>query len=458
MTIDRQRRQWLKAGAASLALAPLAGWRRLAAAELEGPYKALVVVLLEGGADVFNMIAPTQRDAHADYRRARDVIALPRDSLLPFTHANRNGLNPLDWGMRDTMDGMHRLFESGKLAIVANVGTLVRPVTAEEAANGAPVPFELFAHNTQRAQWMFGDATGSQRQGWSARVGDRFYASGNPYFNVNVADTGSILQTGGAAEAIHFDEAAISPDTMTYYGFGPESGGGELGTVYQRLYDLKQSSGNRLMAALARQRMTELLRPDALEGLFDTVRQFDGFGDGVHETGKPLGRQLELVAQILSVHDAFRDRYGANRQIFFVNHHGWDTHDSDNAHQVEYLSQSLEAFQQAVASMGMENQVTTLTISDFGRSLTANNAGTDHGWGSHAFVMGGAVRGGDIYGRMPELRPDSPDAWSDRIVPTLAVEQYLATVIRWFGAAEADIDQIFPNLSAFADRDLGFMA
>ncbi|HGG59245.1 MAG TPA: hypothetical protein ENK26_04920, partial [Gammaproteobacteria bacterium] len=160
-------------------------WRRLAAAGLGGPYKALVVVLLEGGADVFNMIAPTQRDAHADYRRARDVIALPRDSLLPFDHANRNGLNPLDWGMRDTMGGMHWLFESGKLAIVANVGTLVRPVTPEEAANGAPVPFELFAHNTQRAQWMFGDATGSQRQGWGARVGDRFYASGNPYFNVN---------------------------------------------------------------------------------------------------------------------------------------------------------------------------------------------------------------------------------------------------------------------------------
>ena len=458
---DYSRRQFLGLSLAAAALTPLSGLARQLEAKAptpDAPYKALVVVLLEGGADVFNMIAPTEADRYADYQATRQNIALPRNSLLPFSHSNSNGLNPDSYGMRDNMGAMHRLFEEGKLAIIANTGTLLQPVTRSDVENGAPVPFELFAHNTQRSQWMLGSATGAEHQGWGARIGDRLYAEGNPWFNVNVSDSNNLLQTGGAADAIHFDEAYVSPNTMTRYGFGPESGGGELGRVYQTLYKQQQESSHLLMATFARKRMEELLHPDRLEGLFDNVLEFTGFSDGVHETGKPLGRQLELVAQILSVRQEFQDRFQTNRQIFFVNQHGWDTHDSDNAHQVGYLSESLGAFQNALAEMGIEDQVTTLTLSDFGRSLTSNSAGTDHGWGSHAFVMGGAVNGGDIYGRMPQMRNDSPDAWSDRMIPTTAVETYLASVARWFGLSDAELDSVFPNLSSFPDRNLGFMA
>ncbi len=427
---------------------------RVEAAEPGNEYKALVCILLEGGADVFNMIVPTQPDIHRDYRAAREGIAIDLSQLLPFTHTNTNGLNPLHYGMRREMKAMHTLFEQGKLSLVANVGPLATPVTAEDVENGAPLPPQLFAHNTQRALWMMGNGRQTEKNGWAARVADLFHHVPTPYFNVTVAGN-NIMQSGGKAEPIPFSEAEVSPDTMTYYGFGPEAGGGELGAIYQAIYEQRKDAENRLLSTFARRRLDELERQEILQGLFDDAETFDGFSSGVHETGKPLGRQLELVAKILSVRDNFPGQ--PRRQIFFVNHHGWDTHDSDNGHQSSYLSESLGAFQAALEKLGLENQVTTFTISDFGRSLTTNGAGTDHGWGGHAFVMGGAVNGGDIFGRMPALHRDSPDAWSNRMVPTTAMEEYLATVVRWFGATEEELDVIFPNLGSFTTRNLGFL-
>jgi len=442
------RRSFIKTTALGASLLPFVGLAEmLEAAEINGDYKAIVVVLLEGGADAFNMIAPNG-DAYDAYVEARGGIALPKDGLLDIG----NG-----WGMRENMEAMQQLYANKKLAIVANVGTLVEPVTAAEVATGSKsVPFELFAHNTQRDQWMFGDATGKSHSGWAARAADTFYAEGNPYFNINAADVNNNLQYGGKAEALHFDDASVSPDTMKRYGFGPKSGGGELGKVYYDLYAQQQNSSNKLMQALAKKRMAKMNLPDDLAGVFDDVDTAIGeFDTGVHEVGKPLGAQLEVVAKILSVskNGGFK---GKKRQIFFVNQHGWDTHDSDNEHQVGYLSQSLGAFQQELDRMGMGSQVTTMTISDFGRSLTSNNAGTDHGWGSHAFVMGGAVTGGSIYGTMPTLSKDSTDFWSDRMVPSTAMESYLATVVKWFGTRDSELNKIFPNLKKFS-KDLRFM-
>ena len=442
-----QRREFIKTTALGASLFPFLGLSTLLeAAEVEGEYKAIVVVLLEGGADVFNMIAPND-EAYNDYANARGGLALPKESLLDIGDG---------YGMRENMTVMQRLYLDEKLAIVANVGTLIEPVTATEVEAGSKaIPFELFAHNTQRAQWMFGDATGASRDGWAARVADKFYTQPNPYFNINVADVNNNLQYGGKAETLHFDDAYISPNTMESYGFGPMSGGGELGSVYYELYQEEQKSTDKLMKIFAQKRVSEMDMPEKLEGLFDGVQEFGNFSTGVHEVGKSLGSQLELVAKILSVKDAFPG--GKKRQIFFVNHHGWDTHDSDNEHQVGYLSDSLGAFQDAMVSMGIENQVTTITISDFGRSLTSNNAGTDHGWGSHAFVMGGSVKGKKIYGEMPTLSQKSSDFWSGSLVPTTAMESYLATVIKWFGAYEGEVNTIFSNLENFTVKDMKFM-
>ncbi len=454
--VNDGRRDFLKlslAGISSLLGSGAAS--ALRAADTEGDYKAIVCILLEGGADVFNMVAPIEQDAWQKYREARPDIALERGSLLALNHQNGDGSNPLKYGMRENMGRMRELFNDKKLSIVANVGTLVRPLTKEELENGVDTPFELFAHNTQRAQWMYGDATGNSHTGWAARTADIFYPTPNPYFNVNVSDVGSLLQRGGRAEPIIFSEAYISPDTMRYYGFGPESGGSDFGNLYQDIYEAAQKSTNRLLSAFAKKRVRELERPNTLAALFDGVASFDGFGGGVHETGKPLGKQLELTAQILSIHKNFPGN--RKRQIFYVVHHGWDTHDSDNEQQAGYLSDSLGAFNDALEQMGLQNSVTTITLSDFGRSLTSNGSGTDHGWGSYAFVTGGAVKGGEIYGRIPSLQKNSPDAWDGRVIPTISMEEYLATVVKWFGASQSELNEIFPNLKSFTKQDLGFM-
>jgi len=419
----------------------------LEAADVEGDYKALVVILLEGGADVFNMVAPIQDDAYRDYQRVRQRLALSKEGLL--------GINDT-YGFRQNMGRMQQLFQDKKLALIANVGTLVQPTTKEAIEDGSAIlPLQLFAHNTQRDLWMLGSAAEALRNGWAARTGDAFYVTPNPYFNVTVAGN-NLMQLGGRAEAIAFDDAYISPDTMRYYGFGPEAGGSELGNAYQDIYETDANTTQKLMGAMVKKRLDKLHEQEILGGsLFQGVEDFDGFSTGVHEVGKPLGKQLEIVAKILSVRANFPG--SRKRQIFFVNHHGWDTHDSDNEHQVGYLSDSLGAFYDALEKMQITDQVTTLTISDFGRSLSPNGAGSDHGWGSHAFVMGGAVKGGVIYGTMPQLIPDSPDAWSDRMIPTTSMESYLSTIVKWFGATEEELDVIFPNRHAFMVTDMGFM-
>ena len=439
------RRDFLKFSAASASMLPLLSSSQIKAAQTSDDYKAIVVVYLKGGADVFNMVAPID-DAYQAYASARGGIGLPKEGLLPISN---------QYGMRQNMQAMQQLYAQQKLAIIANVGTLVKPVSAAQVEAGAPVPFELFAHNTQRLQWMFGDAQGGSKNGWAARLADNFYSTPNPYFNINVAGVKNFVQYGGKAEALKFADASISPDTMTYYGFGPKSGGGELGKVYQALYEDKQNNTHKLMAEFAKIRVNELNLPVKLNGLFEGVETFEGFSSGVHQAGRPLGSQLELAAKILSVKDNFPNK--TRRQIFFVDHHGWDTHDKDNEYHVGYLSESLGAFQKALQKLGLEEQVTTITVSEFGRSLTANNAGTDHGWGSHAFVMGGAVKGGNIFGNMPVLSKDSPDFWQERLVPSTAMETYLSTVVRWFGATEDELASIFPNLSAFSNQDMGFL-
>jgi len=456
MKTDKTRRDFLKQtliGTASISplLGLLGSIETLEAANIGNGYKAIVCVLLEGGADVCNMIAPIENSAYAKYRAVRKNIALAQESLLQITE---------HYGMRENMGAMSQLFQANKLAVVANVGTLVEPVTASEVKNGSKtVPFELFAHNTQRDQWMLGDATGNLHNGWAGRTANAMYsqgAIGALYANINASDVNTLMQNGGENEAVHLAEAEVEEDTMRSYGFGPESGGSDLGNVYQDMYESKMQTDKKLMAAFAKKHVSDLNRPIELANLFDGVNEDIEFELGEQEVGRPLGKQLETVAKILSVKDNFPG--APKRQIFFVNHHGWDTHDSDNEHQVGYLSESLGKFQEILDSMGISDEVTTLTVSDFGRSLSPNGAGTDHGWGTHAFVMGGAVKGGEIYGTMPRIEIDSPDAWDDRLVPTIAMESYLATVVKWFGATQSELDTIFPNRHAFAQKDMGFMS
>jgi len=455
----KTRRDFLKQSIGCLATATplmslLGSLDKLQAAQVDDQYKAIVCVLLEGGCDSFNMIVPFENSAYDDYKAIRGDLAVNKSDLLSFSHTNENSLNPISYSMRNNMSKMKELFDNKKLSIIANVGTLVKPVTKNEVIAGTNIPSQLFSHNTQRAQWMMGNSKDVETSGWAGRASDIFYPSANPYFNITV-DGNNIMQAGAQADPYFFKKASISPNSMEYYGFGPKSGGGDLGSVYQDIYEQHQNSNHKFLSVFTKQRVEKLNQQILLKNLFDSVESFNGFTNGVHETGTPLGKQLELVAQILSVKDNFPHQ--RKRQIFFVNHHGWDTHDADNTHQVQYLSDSLGAFNDAIEKIGIQNNVTTFTMSDFGRSLSPNGAGTDHGWGGHAFVMGGAVKGGDIFGEMPQIKKDSPDTWKDRVIPTTSVESYLATIVKWFGASSSELDEIFPNLQAFTQKDMGFM-
>jgi uncharacterized protein (DUF1501 family) len=421
------------------------------AATIGSEYKAIVCVLLEGGADSFNMVVPRSGQAYTEYSTIRENMALSNTSLLPLTPANYN--DGVEYGFHPKMARMHTLFTNNKLAVVSNVGTLVQPVTKTEIENGASVPNQLFAHNTQRDLWMTSNAAGAERAGWAARLADVFDNS-SELFNVTVGGK-NLMQTGGAQKAFEFGGGEIYAFD-DHYAFRDD---GALGDAYLQILGQNSLNNNRLMKSFADSQLQSIRISNELSESFENIATFTGFTNGVHETGTPLGKQLKAVAEMLSIKEDLPGR--PRRQIFFVNQHDWDTHAgalNEESHKVEYLDASLGAFADALAQLGLENQVTTCTISDFGRSITPNGAGTDHGWGGHAYVMGGAVQGKDIYGVMPQIKADSPDAIDDRVIPTTSVEQYLATIAKWFGASNDDLDVIFPNLNSFPTRNLGFLA
>jgi len=449
------RRQFLRTsllGAAGFSSLPalLGLGREARAADSGGGYKALVCVLLEGGADAFNMVVPKGGAAYAAYQDVRGGMALESAALLGISPASYQ--DGAAYGFHPGMSRMQQMFNQGKLAVVANTGTLVQPVTRADVLSGAPVPNQLFSHNTQRDQWMTANAAVRQKAGWAARMADVFDPD-ESLFNLTSGGK-NLMQQGGAQRAFEFDGGVIYAFD-DYYAFRED---GALGETYRQLLQHNAGDANRLSKAFANSRIHTMELSNALSGILDAAPDFNDFSTGVHESGTPLGTQLRAVARMLSVREQLPGR--PRRQVYFVNYHGWDTHNTPldgGSHLVDYLDKSLGTFHDALAQLGLESQVTTFTCSDFGRSIVPNGAGTDHGWGGHAFVMGGAVKGGDIYGQMPQIRKDSPDAIGDRVVPAISVEQYFSRLATWFGASPADLDVIFPNLQSFPGADLEFM-
>ncbi len=440
------RRTFLKAALASAISAPLTSMLpRLANAAPPDDYKALVCVLLEGGADSFNMLVPTGTSAHARYRQLRGDMSLARNQLLAL-EGWRQGLHP-------RMERMHGLFEDGDLAIVANVGTLVQPVSRAEVLANQNLPLHLFSHNSQRDLWMTANARNPQRGGWAGHLAERL--NGGPFFNISVSGR-NLMQRGIGRDTLTLD-GDIAPFDDFYR---VRDGDTDPGRPYRRMIQAARHHANRLVSQFANARQDELDLRENAGGMLDGIGNAVEFSTGAHETGKPLGEQLALVSRLIQASQIPGNVPGdPRRQIFFVNYHGWDTHNTplhSNSHLVDYLDESLGAFQREMRILGLENQVTTFTISDFGRSLTPNGAGTDHGWGGHAWVMGGAVSGG-IHGDLPAIQVNSPDAVDDRLIPTTSVEQYLATLSTWLGADPSDIRAAFLNIDSFATADLGFM-
>jgi uncharacterized protein (DUF1501 family) len=420
--------------------------RKLSAATYSAAndYKALVCVFLYGGNDANNVIIPNDPGEYASYAAARGVLAIPQPSLLPLVFLDGDTRH---FGFHPKLSELQSLFNQGKLAMIANVGTLVGPITKSEyLGGGAAVPPQLFSHADQSVQWQT-SAPDQVNIGWGGRTADllnSMNANAKISLNISIAGTNT-FEVGNTVLPFQVSPAG----TFALTGF---NGSANSNIRLQAFKDLlAQPHQNLLEKAYADTMTRSIADNDALSSLlavppFSTIFPNSAFG-----------RQLKMVAKFINA----RSNLSMQRQIFFCAVSGYDTHGTQITAQsglLSELSQALSAFYSATVEMGVDQQVTTFTASDFGRTFPTNGSGSDHGWGSHQFVLGGAVQGGRLYGTFPTLAVDGPDdTGQGRWIPTTSVEEFSATMASWFGVAPSDLSTIFPNIGRFANPNLGFL-
>jgi uncharacterized protein (DUF1501 family) len=415
---------------------------------LEGPgdYRALVCLFLYGGNDANNMLVPVDAETYAAYAAARQVLALPRDLLLPISPRTPDGRS---YALHPAMTGLQELFGSGKLAILANVGTLVAPVTrAQYRAGTVALPRQLFSHNDQSVQWQTSLPDQTSRTGWGGRVADLVQAlNSNERLSMSISLAGTNQWQVGAN---------VSQYQVT------SSGSITLSGMTGSTNNVTRANAIRSLIAMEKRNLFELAYSDTLNRAIDNDVVLRAALDStpapttVFPTSS-LAQQLRMIARLVKAGPGL----GFRRQIFFASVGGYDTHgDQLTAHTNLFtdLSASMTAFYNATVEYGVENSVTLFTASDFGRTCATNGEGSDHGWGNHQLILGGAVRGGDLYGAFPQLVINgADDTGKGRWIPTTSVDEYSATLARWFGVAESDLSLILPNLPRFARPNLGFM-
>lgn len=403
------------------------------------PYRALVCVFLFGGNDGFNLLVPTDASGYGAYAQARGNLAVARPSLLPV-----RSVGAPEVGFHPALAPLAPLFQGGELGVVANVGSLLAPTTKADFTAHRNLPQALFSHSDQQAEWMVGSSAGVAN-GWAGRLADLLTPAGASGLSMNISLGGTNLFETGRTTVPY----SATPDGgIAFQGLSTTSRAALIADNWARTAGsadpFQAYLGQRYAEARAvSERLTaELRSTPALATTFPTSQ---------------VGRQLASAARLIHARRAI----GAKRQIFFVAMGGFDTHTGQTAVQPRLfadLAASLSAFHAATVEMGVAEQVTSFTHSDFGRTLTSNGAGSDHGWGSHHLVLGGAVRGGRIYGEVPELALGTPlEVGGGRIIPTTPVDSYAATLARWFGARADDVHTLFPRLNRFAHPDLGFM-
>jgi len=453
---NRGRRAFLRnlAALSSAGLASRLGGINLVAAanaQQAGGYKALVCVFMFGGNDGNNTIIPLDSAGYGQYaavRTAGSGINLPQASLLPIQPAN--ACTP--FGLHPALADLQTLFEQRKLAVLANVGTLVQPLTKAQYAAGLR-PLSLYSHSDQQAQWQSSISDGVSGTGWGGRIADRTASlNAATSFPVVTSLDGSVLFTAGQA---------TTPLAIPASGSFALAGYGASAASTARLAAVKQ-----LLAADSYNVLVAGAGDISSQGL-NLSTTVNPILANANSTIAPLFANLKTAtaSQLFQVAKMIEARAatGAQRQIFFVSLGSFDTHgDQLNRQQALFaeLSPALNAFYDATAALGVGSQVTTFTLSDFGRTFqAASGGGTDHAWGNHHFIIGDAVRGGAFYGQYPQLALGGPsDAESEgRWLPTTSVDQYGATLAKWFGVAAADLGAVFPHLGNFAVSDLGFV-
>ena len=423
-------------------------------------YKAMVCIFLFGGNDGNNLVVPFDAAGYSNYSALRGGptlgLAIPQGNLLPVDLAS----TPTAFALHPSMPEIQHLVNKKAVAIQANVGTLVQPTTrAQFLAQSVPLPAHLFSHSHQQDEWQTSSShnIGAGSIGWGGKIADLMRPS-----NAGAQFPAAVSMAG---VPVFCNGSQTFPATVVP-GAAPSSG-------------IECTSGASTSDCTSRtQTMQELLKLDTGVALIQSASQVTtrAFlysqlltsalnGQPVLATEFPqtnLGSQLKQVAQIIQARAAL----GLKRQIFFCSLGGFDTHNSQGtvtgtqATLLSEMSKAMGAFFAATQELGLANSITTFTLSDFGRTLLNNTAGgSDHAWGNHQLIMGGAVKGGDMYGKFPVHALDGPDDTdsSGRWLPTTSLDQYGATLASWFGVSDADLPAVFSNLNNFAVRKLGFL-
>ena len=428
-------------------------------------YKALVCIFLYGGNDYANTVVPFDPANYALYHQIRAGaagedqagIALARAALAPTALTPNNGqvlTDNLQYALAPQLTGLKTLWDQGRLAVQLNVGPLIKPTTLAQyqSTNRTlnPLPPKLFSHNDQQSIWQSNGSEGSTI-GWGGRLGDIALAnsSNNPNSLLTcISASGNAVFVAGR-DALQYQ---TSPN----------------GAIRIRALDPLQTS-----SAPFREAVNALITRSSthvLENEYSIVTQrsiqMEGIVNGalapvqpatVFPASNPLGNQLKIVARLIGARSALNMR----RQVFFVSLGGFDNHNllmQDHPNLLTRVNAAMKAFYDATVELGVADKVTTFTASDFGRTLASNADGSDHGWGSHHFVMGGAVNGGRFYGTAPQVSLQSNDqVGQGRLLPSTSLDEFAATLARWFGCSATELPGILPNIPNFSNTDLGFV-
>jgi uncharacterized protein (DUF1501 family) len=457
------RRAFLKRAGAVSALgagAPLAlnlAAAGEAAAFTATDYKALVCVFLYGGNDYANTVVPYDTANYALYNKIRGQVALARNALTATALSPRTPqtlTDNLQFALAPELTALKALWDSGQCAVQLNVGPLVVPTTLAQYRSADrklnPLPPKLFSHNDQQSVWQSLGAEGTTI-GWGGRLGDLALSSNT---------TSSLTCISAAGNAVF-----VSGDTVLPYQISPNG----IAPVYSSIYDFFGTAMATTMKTLITQKSNNVLENEFaavtqrgldLQFLVANALKPINIATSFNIDGQDnkLADQMSIVAKLI----AARGALGSKRQVFFVSIGGFDNHDGlikDHGPLMAKVNEAIGQFYKATVELGVQNNVTTFTASDFGRTLSANSDGSDHGWGGHHFMVGGAVKGGQYYGTAPHVSITTDDQVGEgRLLPSTSVDQYAATLARWFGVSDTELPTVLPRIGNFASSNLGFMS
>lgn len=465
-------------------------------------YKALICLFKFGGNDSFNMLVPTNlvsntsdNSPHSEYAARRGNLALASNTLLPLNYNTANGaygsvstrLNGWNFGLHPSMPNLQALYNTDRrAAFMANVGSLVEPVANTTELASKRLPLGLYSHSDQIQAWQTVLPQIRGNTGWASRLAERLFADvqnngGTPpvndwtFFNISLAGSDPTLM-GGGANVSPYRISAGGPSTPDFL----KTSSPEASAAFNTFINVAQSSlPNLLDKTLV---STQLRSRNALNTFNSVVTDSSSataraailaaMPDTLTDVN-PVAQQLRTVAYLM----AGRNVLTAKRQIFFVGLGGWDQHDNlltDHAENLKTIDDAIGPFANALknSSVNLWNSATLFSCSDFGRTLTSNGDGSDHGWGGNTFVVGGRVNGGMIYGRYPRLAEfTSPgvtnplDTGRGRFIPTDSVDRYLHDILTWYGIAAGDVTgtafdstMILPNRFEFPTGNWNIVA